>query len=112
MGERCIYRERNAFRNYEPLVGNTNVVELRIFGPYHVPRSLECTGDGLVSKDEVCCSQLAISFVDVHLEAWNVWEMGLYPRMRCAALRGAVELGSAKSLKPEKKKKYFSNSKE
>ena len=71
-----------------------------------------------------------------HLGAWNVREMGLYPRMRCAALnwplasltytldcrilsklalltkwsKGAVELGSVKPLKPGKI--YFSNSKE
>ena len=48
--------ERTAFRNHEPLVGNTNAVEPRIFSPYHAPRSLERAGDGLVSKDEVCCS--------------------------------------------------------
>ena len=65
--EWCIYGERNAFRNHEPFVGNINEVESRIFGPYHTPRSLERAGDGLVSKDEVCCSQLVVSFVDVHL---------------------------------------------
>ena len=43
--------ERNAFRNYEPLVGNTNAVESRIFGPYHTLGSLDRAGDGRVSKD-------------------------------------------------------------
>ena len=53
--------------NHEPLIGNTNAMEPRIFSPYHAPRSLEHTGDGCLSKDEVCCSQLAVSFVDIHL---------------------------------------------
>ena len=56
-----------AFKNYEPLVGNTNAVEPRIFGPYHAPRSLECAGDGCVSKDKMCHSQLVVRCVDVHL---------------------------------------------
>ena len=64
----------------------------------------------------------------MHLGAWNAHEMGVYPRMRCAALswpsdsltytsdcrilsklilltkwsEGVVELGSAMSLKQEK----------
>ena len=49
------------------LVGNTNAVESRIFGPYHTPGGLERVGDGLISKNEVCCSQLAVSFINVHL---------------------------------------------
>ena len=32
-------------------LGNTNVVELRIFSPYHAPGGLERAGDGRVSKD-------------------------------------------------------------
>ena len=51
LGEWCAYGEWNAFRNHEPLVGNTNVVELRIFGPYHALGGLECARDGHVSKD-------------------------------------------------------------
>ena len=69
-----------------------------------------------------------------HLGAWNTWEMGVYPRIRCAALswslasltytsdcrilskltlltkrsKGVVELGSAKPLKP--RKVHFNNS--
>ena len=43
------------------------MVEPRIFGPYHAFGGLERAGDGRVSKDEVCYSQLAVSFVDVHL---------------------------------------------
>ena len=71
-----------------------------------------------------------------HLGAWNVQEMGVYPRIRCAALswpsaslmytsdcrilsklalltkqsKGVVELGSTKPLKP--RKVHFSNSEE
>ena len=71
-----------------------------------------------------------------HLGAWNAREMGVYPRIRCAALnwpsasltytsnyrilsklalltkrnKGVVELVSAKPLKP--RKKHFSKSKE
>ena len=71
-----------------------------------------------------------------HLGAWNAREMGLNPRMRCVAfnwpltsltytsdcrilsklalltkrIKGVMELGSAKPLKPGKI--YFSNSKE
>ena len=71
-----------------------------------------------------------------HLGAWNAQEMGVYPRIRCAALswpsalltytsnckilskltlltkqsKCVVELGSAKPLKP--RKVHFSNSEE
>ena len=71
-----------------------------------------------------------------HLEAWNGWEMGMYPRIRCAALswslasltytsdcrilskfalltkrnKGVVELVSAKPLKP--REVHFNESKE
>ena len=74
--------------------------------------------------------------IGAHRGAWNAREMGVYPRMRCAALswtsdlltytsncrilsklalltkrsKGAVELGSAKPLKP--RKIHFSNSEE
>ena len=33
------------------LVGNTNAVESRIFGPYHTPGGLERAEDERVSKD-------------------------------------------------------------
>ena len=72
----------------------------------------------------------------MHLKAWNAREMGVYPRIRCAALnwplasltytsdcrilsklalliersKGVVELGFAKPLKP--RKAHFSNSEE
>ena len=71
-----------------------------------------------------------------HLGAWNAQEMGMYPRIRCAALnwssasstytsdcrilsrlalltkrnKGVVELGSAKPLKP--RRVHFSKNKE
>ena len=71
-----------------------------------------------------------------HLGAWNAREMGVYPKIRCAALNwpsasltytsdcrilsklalltkrsiGVMELGSAKPLKP--RKVHFSNSEE
>ena len=38
-----MFGERNAYRNYESLVGNTDAVEPRIIGPYHASWSLECT---------------------------------------------------------------------
>ena len=46
-----MFGEQNAFRNHEPLVSNTDVVELRIFGSYHTPGDLERVGDGRISED-------------------------------------------------------------
>ena len=51
LGGWCTFGEWNAFRNHEPLVGDTNAVESRIFGLYHTLGSLERARDGHLSKD-------------------------------------------------------------
>ena len=102
-----MFGERNVFRNHKSLVSNADAVEPRIFGSYHTLRG-----------------------------AWNAREMGVYPRIRCAALswlsaslmytsdcrilsrltlltkrnKREVELVSAKPLKP--REMHFSKNKE
>ena len=49
--EWCTLGDRNAFRNHESFVGNTNAMEPWIFGPYHTLGGLECTGNGRVPED-------------------------------------------------------------
>ena len=67
MGVGSIFRDWDTLWNNEPLVGNTDTVEPRVVSFDYALRGLEGKRERCVPKDQMSCSELAVSLVYVHL---------------------------------------------
>ena len=66
MSAESIFREWNTLWNDKPLVSDADAVEPRVASVDHVFRGLEGERKGCVSKDQMSCSELTVSFVYIH----------------------------------------------